>query len=478
MKTFMAAALLVCSCAGHLRAEKDPGALGGQIDGMVEGVYRKRANWDQRRNKVARMNENLDKAQRRYNNAQTDAARARALADIQRIRRSLDQARGGRDSKYQVYRLERRDYLDLESEYRSMTGEFRNHDVTIRLKNEIRRKNGLPPLNPDGSLPGAGDAAAGNSAIRAPDVGVGTEADRSRPAGRGAEAVGERSLGSRPGGDRAAPSMGDLGRSLAAPSRTSGGGGRTPGRESGRWGSPRAGVAPARDEGTEETGLASPDVPSASKPGGPESGPIGGKDESRVTEQLRLGERALTNGDFGSALKYAEKVIALDPRDPKGYVLKSTALSRLGRYEEAEAAARKAIKLDPGNKRAYMALSWALLHLGKEKEALDAASEAIRLDPKDATAYVMRAFAYERLGMRDKMIADLRIAARLDPVRFSEHLRRALAGEVLFKPDRADSWKLLQALPPPSFIWTKKAWGALLLMVGLGLLFAYVLSHR
>lgn len=177
----------------------------------------------------------------------------------------------------------------------------------------------------------------------------------------------------------------------------------------------------------------------------------------------------LEQGDAAGALRAAERAIQKNPRDPVGYVLKSQALNKLRRFDEAESAAKRALELDPENEKAYKSLIWAQLHNGKPDEALANASRLIRIQPDNAEAYLLRAFASELLGDREAMLRDLERAATLDP-KYRGHLAKARRGERLFDPSSEDSEQLLEAIAYEEAPKRRSSWP--LVAVGIAIMIA------
>jgi Flp pilus assembly protein TadD len=92
---------------------------------------------------------------------------------------------------------------------------------------------------------------------------------------------------------------------------------------------------------------------------------------------------------------------------------RASALSFLGRHEEALAEARRAVALDPRSAVLRGILGHVLLESGASDAALSALDEGARLDPDDPRYDVMRASALGRLGRAAEACAALRRAASL-----------------------------------------------------------------
>lgn len=74
------------------------------------------------------------------------------------------------------------------------------------------------------------------------------------------------------------------------------------------------------------------------------------------------------------ALRYSERYVALEPRDPKGHVTTALALRGMGRDEEAATAFRRAIDVSPRFDAAYWELARHYARVGRYGEALAVAA--------------------------------------------------------------------------------------------------------
>ncbi len=93
-------------------------------------------------------------------------------------------------------------------------------------------------------------------------------------------------------------------------------------------------------------------------------------------------------GHPGRALQAADQAVAARPDLEWGYRLRSVALSRLGRHEQAIAAARDALLLAPHSWIAHIALADALIGAGdRPAEAVSVARSAVGLAPADAATH-------------------------------------------------------------------------------------------
>jgi tetratricopeptide (TPR) repeat protein len=106
------------------------------------------------------------------------------------------------------------------------------------------------------------------------------------------------------------------------------------------------------------------------------------------------------------------------PRAPglHGRLMQATALSRLGREEEALEMVDLAIANYPDNDAPLRHRSALSLQLGRIEESLDYAEQAIKLVPKNAMNYLMRAQALIHSDDScDRVMTDLETADELSP---------------------------------------------------------------
>ena len=87
----------------------------------------------------------------------------------------------------------------------------------------------------------------------------------------------------------------------------------------------------------------------------------------------------------------------------------------LGRFEETVADCTEAIRLDPDNPRLYVERAGAHSKLDRYEEAVADYDRAIGLDPDHAAAYLGRCHARSELGRHEEAIEDYDHAVHLDP---------------------------------------------------------------
>jgi TolB-like protein len=81
--------------------------------------------------------------------------------------------------------------------------------------------------------------------------------------------------------------------------------------------------------------------------------------------------------------QHAARAIALDDRDPWGYIALGYCAMMERRTEESIAAFRQAVKLNPNSAAAHAHLSRGLAFAGQDREAIEHGEDAIRLSPLD-----------------------------------------------------------------------------------------------
>jgi Tfp pilus assembly protein PilF len=170
--------------------------------------------------------------------------------------------------------------------------------------------------------------------------------------------------------------------------------------------------------------------------------------EDYCQEALRLSRAK----DYAGALAAADKAIKAGPEHALAYHLRGSALSELGRNDDALDALRQALTLDPSLSYVQYKIALVLSFLGRQEEALAATDAAIGLDPNDYAAYVLRGATLFELERYDEALDALAAALDRRPGLGQVHVNRAqilrLIGrypEALAEYDRA--LELVPGLP-------------------------------
>lgn len=125
-----------------------------------------------------------------------------------------------------------------------------------------------------------------------------------------------------------------------------------------------------------------------------------------------MGEYELTEAAYAKAL-------ALDSLTPderlEALTGRAEALSRLERWDEAEAAWRAGAKLAPENADVQLGLGLTLALGEKPAEAFRAVDRAVALAPDNADALALRGMLHQSAGRNDAAMADFNTSIALDP---------------------------------------------------------------
>ena len=97
---------------------------------------------------------------------------------------------------------------------------------------------------------------------------------------------------------------------------------------------------------------------------------------------------ALDRGDAAAALAHADSARSLDPFSLDPLLWRATALERLGRGDEAEAAYSDVLELQPENPDAWYEVGIARFVAGDDCRAYEALNRAYTLDPNSATRWL------------------------------------------------------------------------------------------
>lgn len=117
-------------------------------------------------------------------------------------------------------------------------------------------------------------------------------------------------------------------------------------------------------------------------------------DESRqaIEEAIRIdphdpahhahvGALEMQSGQWQKCLDAVEKGLECDPEHERCTNVRSIALTKLGRRDEASQSMKSALDLNPENGVTHANQGWALLHERKPKQAMEHFREALRLEP-------------------------------------------------------------------------------------------------
>ncbi len=117
-----------------------------------------------------------------------------------------------------------------------------------------------------------------------------------------------------------------------------------------------------------------------------------------IADYLERGQRALMNKQADKAVELAGKVIAADPKDPRGYLLRGSGYEILRQHDRAIADFTRCLELDPKHAAAYNHRGSEQFILGHIKESLDDFDKFLELQPKEAPGHWKRGISLYYAG--------------------------------------------------------------------------------
>jgi tetratricopeptide (TPR) repeat protein len=132
-----------------------------------------------------------------------------------------------------------------------------------------------------------------------------------------------------------------------------------------------------------------------------------------TNNNVKLGQKALLDGDFKTAANYLAKALPAEAADPNVHYMLGYSQYHSGDYKKALASFAKVVELRPDDAAAYYyrgkVNSTLAVQTGSKaslsnreamlKEAISDYSKAISIDPSDAKLYMNRGIAYRDLGI-------------------------------------------------------------------------------
>ena len=141
----------------------------------------------------------------------------------------------------------------------------------------------------------------------------------------------------------------------------------------------------------------------------------------RLEPNLAVGYQALSfalaeTGDYGDALRAAERAVEINPNDPDTLEALAKAQVRFGAYDEAVANAERALRLHPFAPQYYpYVYGQALYAAGRYQEAEDVLSECLLRAAEERNCVRMRAAVLVRLDRLDEARTTMARLIDLDP---------------------------------------------------------------
>jgi Flp pilus assembly protein TadD len=191
--------------------------------------------------------------------------------------------------------------------------------------------------------------------------------------------------------------------------------------------------------------------------------------QREIEERFKLGIDAQSRRDWKAAAGEFERVLALNPPEPKGSTAQydlALAYANLSRYDDAARALRAAIALDPSFLAAMANLIAVDLARGDLREARKIADRYVALDPDSARALYSRGIVALQGGDAATARADFGKLLHANPSYAVAHYDLALAEERLGRFSAAER-ELRSALElAPGYARARFALGVVLLREG------------
>lgn len=133
---------------------------------------------------------------------------------------------------------------------------------------------------------------------------------------------------------------------------------------------------------------------------------------------VRSGEMHLARGNVETALSVANQAIDLDPRSPRGWLLRGRTLEHAGQLRPALADYHRALGCEAGNRDALLEVAELHRQLGQPQRALIALqtlSETYPFGEEPQQVFYLTGLAYGALGRHDEAAENFQAAARVQP---------------------------------------------------------------
>jgi len=105
------------------------------------------------------------------------------------------------------------------------------------------------------------------------------------------------------------------------------------------------------------------------------------------------------NGDYTSAVKYYDKVLASKSNNFDALLYKAESLKELGQYKEAAEVYQKAEKENPDNLQLNLGMGYTNYQLGKYNESLRCYNNALKIEPQNIDTILW--VVYNNIGIED-----------------------------------------------------------------------------
>jgi lipoprotein NlpI len=118
----------------------------------------------------------------------------------------------------------------------------------------------------------------------------------------------------------------------------------------------------------------------------------------KVDDVLAQAQKKIVKGQFDEALKLADRAVALDRKNIKGYVFRAKLFEVLRKYKEALADYDRTLKISPRAAEVYNWRGAVHFKLGHVKKSISDFDRYIKLEPKAKNGHWMRGISYYYAG--------------------------------------------------------------------------------
>ncbi|MGY5861598.1 MAG: tetratricopeptide repeat protein [Candidatus Thorarchaeota archaeon] len=125
---------------------------------------------------------------------------------------------------------------------------------------------------------------------------------------------------------------------------------------------------------------------------------------------MRMGDIALEEGQFSSAIDHYDEALQLDPNLVPALVHRGIALSMMEKWKEAIKSVQSATKLAPDDIESWKILGDVNLRAGKHNSAVKALKKAAQIDPHDASIENTLGMVFYKSGNLREAIAHFKRA--------------------------------------------------------------------
>jgi tetratricopeptide (TPR) repeat protein len=189
------------------------------------------------------------------------------------------------------------------------------------------------------------------------------------------------------------------------------------------------------------------------------------KEESRIKQEFRVKKKQLAVkevekgqvfkidpikeikelnalGKYEDAIRYAEGVAVLNPKESKVYTWWGISLVKAGKRKEAIDKFVKSVSLNPSFSKTYLYWGLTLAMDGKPKAAIKKYEKVLELEPGNSNAYAYWGVALEQLGDNFEAIKKLEHALHLMPN--NNNVFNPLIGALLNQNKYNDAWEIVK----------------------------------